>query len=145
MSDVFPAEGRRIACVGGIVRDPAGRWLLIRRGTEPGRGQWSIPGGRVEPGETLEAAVAREVLEETGVPVLVGERVGTVERDGRDGAIAVITDFVCTPRATDNGAMPEPLAGDDATEARWVNPAEMSSYNLVVGLLDALRDWGFAV
>jgi ADP-ribose pyrophosphatase YjhB (NUDIX family) len=57
----------RVDCVGGIVVDERGRLLLVRRGTEPGRGLWSVPGGRVEPGESDAEATAREVLEETGL------------------------------------------------------------------------------
>ena len=69
-----------IACVGAVVVDDAGRYLLVRRGREPSKGLWSIPGGKVEPGESDEQATAREVLEETGLPVTVGDFVGHVER-----------------------------------------------------------------
>ena len=65
-------------CVGGIVHDVAGRLLVIRRGHEPGRGLWSLPGGRVEPGETDAQAVVREMREETGLDVRPGPLVGTV-------------------------------------------------------------------
>ena len=75
----------RIRCVGGIVRYADGL-LLVRRGQEPARGTWSVPGGRVEAGESDPAATAREMLEETGLVVEVGRLAGTVERDGPDGA-----------------------------------------------------------
>jgi len=131
-----PPGGPRVPCVGAIVRDETGRWLLIRRGTDPGRGQWSIPGGRVEAGESLAAAVAREVQEETGLTVTVGPVAGVVERAGRGGSTYEITDFLCT-------ALPgDPRAGDDADEARWVPADDLASYDLVDGLLDALRGWG---
>ena len=78
----------RIPCVGGIVRH-GGRLLLVKRGREPARGTWSVPGGRVEAGETDEQATAREVLEETGLRVVVGELVGTVERDAPAGGVYV--------------------------------------------------------
>ncbi|MGI8799897.1 MAG: NUDIX hydrolase, partial [Pseudonocardia sp.] len=58
-----------VACVGAIVRDAAGRLLLVQRVNEPGAGRWSLPGGRVEPGETDQDAVVREVAEETGLQV----------------------------------------------------------------------------
>ena len=69
----------RVPCVGGVVRDDAGRLLLIRRGHAPSRGLWSLPGGRVEPGETLEAAVVREVREETGLEAELVEPLGTID------------------------------------------------------------------
>jgi 8-oxo-dGTP diphosphatase len=59
--------GRRVPCVGALVHDDEGRLLVVRRAQEPGLGQWSVPGGRVEPDEDDRAAVAREVLEETGL------------------------------------------------------------------------------
>ena len=62
-------EQRRVDCVGGIVTGPDGRILLIRRGNPPAQGCWSVPGGRVEPGEEDAEATAREVLEETGLAV----------------------------------------------------------------------------
>ena len=60
-------HGRRIPCVGAIIKDPAGRLLLIKRGHAPQAGRWSLPGGRVEPGESDEQAVIREIREETGL------------------------------------------------------------------------------
>ena len=81
-------DGPRVDCVGGIVvhDGPGGRrLLLVLRGREPSRGNWSVPGGRVEPGESDEAATAREVLEETGLHVNVGPLVGSVERDALAG------------------------------------------------------------
>jgi 8-oxo-dGTP diphosphatase len=95
---VFPdpsAPKRRIPCVGALVNDDDGRLLVVRRGTEPGRGLWSVPGGRVEPGESDGVAVEREVLEETGLHVTVGIRVGTVVRDGPAGSSYDIRDYAC--------------------------------------------------
>jgi ADP-ribose pyrophosphatase YjhB (NUDIX family) len=129
-------EQERVDCVGGIVTDPAGRILLIQRGQEPALGCWSVPGGRVEWDETLIEATAREVLEETGVPVLVGDLVGTVERDAPDGSVYVIYDFACTPLAD-----VDPVAGDDADEAGWFTPDQVWSLDCSPGLLDALVDW----
>lgn len=127
-------------CVGAVVRDHEGRLLLVRRGTEPGRGLWSVPGGRVEPGEDAVAATAREVLEETGVRVVVGDLVGVVERAGPGGVTYVIEDFHATPAPEAAGT--HPLAGDDADEARWFSEAEIGSLDCVEGLVDALVDWG---
>ncbi|GAA4240887.1 NUDIX domain-containing protein [Actinomadura meridiana] len=127
----------RVRCVGGIVRDGSGRLLLVRRGRPPGEGLWSIPGGRVEPGEHDRAAVARELREETGLDVSVADtEVGTVDRPGLGGAVYEIHDYAAT---VTGGTL---RAGDDAAEARWVSPEELRGLPLTPGLLDALTLWG---
>lgn len=127
-------------CVGGIVTSPDGRILLIRRGNPPAKGCWSIPGGRVEPGETDAQATAREVLEETGLSVAVSDLVGTVERDAPDGSIFVIRDYRCTASA---GADTEAVvAGDDADEVGWFTPSQVRSLDCAPGLVEALTGWG---
>jgi 8-oxo-dGTP diphosphatase len=127
---------RRIDCVGGIVRDDTGRLLMVQRGREPARGRWSVPGGRVEPGETLAEATAREVLEETGVRVRVGELAGTVERDAPGGDVYVIHDFVCTP--LERGDV---RAGDDADDAGWFTGSEVRALDCSPGLVDTFVEW----
>jgi ADP-ribose pyrophosphatase YjhB (NUDIX family) len=129
------AAGRRVACAGAVVHDAAGRLLVIRRGTEPGRGRWSIPGGRCEPGEDAATTAVRETREETGLVVVAGAAAGRVERPGPGGVTYVIDDVVCTP----TGGTLAP--GDDATDARWVTAAELAALPLVDGLLEALTDW----
>ncbi|MEO5711431.1 MAG: NUDIX domain-containing protein [Nocardioidaceae bacterium] len=130
---------RRIPCVGGIVRY-GGRLLLVRRGQEPARGSWSVPGGRVEDGESNEQATAREVLEETGLRVVVGDLVGTVERDAPAGGVYVIDDYACAPA---DGADPDAVrAGDDADDARWFTDVEVRHLNCSPGLVEALTSWG---
>ncbi|QFG24978.1 NUDIX hydrolase [Actinomadura sp. WMMB 499] len=126
----------RERCVGAIVHDRGGRLLLVRRGRPPGAGLWSVPGGRVEPGEDDAAAVARELLEETGLRVRAGALVGTVERDGPGGVVYEIHDYAATVLGG------TPRAGDDAADVRWVAPAELRDLPLVPGLLDALTEWG---
>ena len=74
-----------IRCVGAVVFDPFGRLLLVKRGHEPEKGKWSLPGGRVKPGETDEAAVQREIQEETGLSVIVGPLVGRICRPAPKG------------------------------------------------------------
>src|SRR3954447_10480081 len=131
-----PSSGKRVPCAGAVVVDADGRLLVIRRGRPPAEGRWSIPGGRVEPGETVEAAVAREVREETGLEVAVGGLVGQVERPGRDGAVYVIHDHAATVVGG------EPRAGDDAAEVRWVTPDELAVLPVTEGLVELLREWG---
>ena len=128
---------RRVPCVGALVHDDDARLLVVRRGREPGRGLWSVPGGRVEPGESDAAAVEREVLEETGLHVTVGIRVGTVLRDGTGGDVYDIRDYACSV------AVPtSPVAGDDADEVRFVTRAELAELDLVEQLWDTLESWG---
>ena len=123
--------------MGAIISDGSGRIVVVRRGHPPGEGLWSIPGGRVESGETLEDAVRREVVEETGLHVEVGEVVGRVQIAGAEGTSYDVTDFACAP--TVRG---QPLsAGDDATDARWVTYDELLALDCSVGLVAALADW----
>lgn len=127
-----------VPCVGALVYDGTGRLLLIKRGREPALGLWSLPGGRVEAGESFADAVVREVLEETGLVVTPGRVIGSVTRDGPDGpdgALYAITDFVAVWAG---GAL---QAGDDAQDARFVDAAELPSLALSPGLFDALRKW----
>jgi ADP-ribose pyrophosphatase YjhB (NUDIX family) len=126
----------RVACAGAIVLDGTGRLLLIRRGREPGRGLWSLPGGRCEPGEDAAAAAVRETYEETGLEVTVGRLVGRVERPGPGGITYLIDDLACT---VTGGTL---RAGDDADDARWIGAAELAALSVTEGLLEALTRWG---
>lgn len=122
-------------CVGAIVVDD-GRLLMVRRGREPSAGDWSIPGGRVEPGEALPEAVLRELREETGIEGLCGELVGWVERID-DERHLVILDFAVTTLDP-----VEPVAGDDADDAEWVGLTEVGERRLTPGLGQFLVDQG---
>jgi 8-oxo-dGTP diphosphatase len=128
--------GRRVQCVGAVIHDAGGRLLLVRRAHAPAQGRWSLPGGRVEPGETDEQALAREVAEETGLRVSVGALVGTVERDGPDDVVYVIRDHACRVLS---GTL---VAGDDAAEVRWVAAEELAALPTSEGLVETLRGWG---
>lgn len=121
--------------MGAIIFDPARRLLVIRRGRPPGEGLWSLPGGRVEPGESDAAAVRREVLEETGLLVRVGALAGAVDRPGPGGDTYVIRDYLAT---VTGGSL---AAGDDAADARWCTHEELVRLPLTAGLLDALTLW----
>jgi mutator protein MutT len=120
-------------CVGAVaVAD--NELLLVRRGRGPETGRWSVPGGRVEAGETVHDAVVREVAEETGLQVRCGELLGWAERIGPQHHF-VILDFVVT--VTDGR---KPVAGDDAAEARWFPLPSVPQVALVDGLAGFLRD-----
>ncbi|MEV0285777.1 MULTISPECIES: NUDIX domain-containing protein [unclassified Kribbella] len=128
-------DAHRVDCVGALVYDDQHRLLVVRRANEPGRGLWSVPGGRVEPGEDDPAAVAREVAEETGLTVEVGELVGEVERDGPKGTLYVIRDY----EATAVGGSLTP--GDDASDARFVTRAEFLTLPTTTLLASTLEQW----
>jgi 8-oxo-dGTP diphosphatase len=130
-----PRHVRLIRCVGAVVHDYSGRLLMVRRAAEPGRGLWSIPGGRVLPGEADADAVRREILEETGLLVEVGPLLGSVRREAPGAAVFDIHDYSARVR---DGTL---SAGDDATEARWVTAAEYALLETVEGLTEALRGW----
>ncbi len=120
-------------CVGAVVvRENS--ILLIRRGTPPGEGLWSVPGGRVQRGESLADAVCRELREETGLDGEVGDAVGWTELIGRRRHYVVV-DYRVTvaPDAT-------PTAGSDADDAAWVAFDELEDWELVDGLLQFLTD-----
>jgi ADP-ribose pyrophosphatase YjhB (NUDIX family) len=117
-----------------------GALLLVRRGKAPALGRWSLPGGRVDWGETLSDALRREVVEETGLEVAPGKLAGLVERIHLDeGFHYVILDY----HVTVTGGTLRP--GSDVTDARWVLPSEMVRLELSDGLLEALRDFGLTL
>ena len=112
--------------VGAVVVDQ-GRVLLVRRGHEPLKGQWSLPGGGVEVGESLTAGVVREVSEETGLTVEPLELIELLDRIHRDGERVryhyVIADYLC--RVVGG----ELKAASDADAVRWVERAEWNSHS----------------
>jgi len=120
-----------IVGVGAIVFDREGRVLLVERGKPPSMGLWSVPGGRLEPRETLAQAVAREVREETGLVVEVGTLACVLERMADDYHFVILDYFARVIGG-------ELAAASDARAARFVNPDELRSLPLTEGLLDVL-------
>jgi 8-oxo-dGTP diphosphatase len=127
-----------IRCVGAVVHDPNGRLLLVQRANDPGRGQWSLPGGRVEPGESDACAVARELREETGLEVLAGSLVGSVSRPAPRG-VFMIFDYAAEVVGG------ELSAGDDASAVAWVDLVTFTDLDrrglLVDQLAETLTGW----
>ena len=110
-----------------VVRD--GRALIVRRAHEPRKGEWSLPGGLLDLGESLADAAQREVREETGLDVEIGPIIETFDRVHRDeeGRIRyhfVIVDFVCWSHTG------EPFAGSDAEAVAWVTADEIDGYGV---------------
>ena len=119
---------RPLVGVGGVVLDGE-KVLLVRRGQEPLRGEWSLPGGLVEVGESLTQALRREIAEETGLSIHVGGIVKVLDRITRDkhGRVRfhyVLVDFLCR---VEGGQL---RAATDASEARWVPRHELAQYAL---------------
>ena len=126
-----------VPCVGAVVHDGAGRLLMIRRGHDPHRGCWSLPGGRVEAGESVEQAVEREVLEETGLVVRAGAPVGRVLIPAGPVTYDVL-DLRCE-LTTDE---PQPTPGDDAEDVRFVDAAALARLTCTPRLVETLEGWG---
>ena len=129
MSDTRQYPDRPIVGVGAVIVDELGRVVLIRRRYEPMAGRWSLPGGGVELGETLEAGTAREMLEETGFEVEVGPVIEVFDRiildeERRVRYHYVLVDYLCWPVA---GAL---CAGGDVDEAVLADPADLAQYDL---------------
>jgi ADP-ribose pyrophosphatase YjhB (NUDIX family) len=111
------------------------RLLLVRRAQEPGRGLWSVPGGRVEAGEALADAVVRELAEETGVMGACGRLLGVAERR-EGGHHFVILDYLVVAEAE------SPVAGTDVDDAAWVPLSAVQDLPLVPGLARFLTEHG---
>ena len=114
--------------VGAVIVDGP-RVVLVRRRSAPLAGEWSLPGGAVETGETLAASVIREMLEETGLQVEVGPVIDVLDRITRDGQSRVqyhyvLVDYLCWPTG---GTL---QAGSDVDAAVWADVSELTGYHL---------------
>ena len=135
MSRRYPS--RPVVGVGAIITR-SGTVLLVRRGCEPQKGIWSIPGGVLQLGETLEEGICREVREEVGLDVRVLERVEVVERilpdaTGKLEYHYILIDYLCEPTG---GAL---QAADDAAEATWVDRQDLDEYAITPGTTEVIN------
>jgi len=126
-----------VPCVGAVVHDEQGRLLLVRRGHAPSAGMWSVPGGRMEPGESEPEAVVRELAEETGLAVRPVRPLGSVRVDGA-GVVFTVTDWLCTLAVPGQ----QPVAGDDAADAAFVDAVGLAALHMAPGVITALGGWG---
>jgi len=127
---LLPAIG-----VGGLAFNTKGQVLLVQRRYPPQAGMWHIPGGRLEPHETLIACCQREILEETGINIIPGPIIAVADRM-IEGFHYVIIDFLITLA---EGDACEPVASSDALEARWVDVTSLGDYPLVEGILEVIK------
>jgi 8-oxo-dGTP diphosphatase len=123
--------------VGTVILD-GDRALIVRRNTEPLKGEWSVPGGVLELGEKLRDGAAREALEETGLIVEVGEVLDVFDSifpdtEGRTQYHYVLVDFLCRPLSG------EAAAGSDVSELKWVTAADLDSLNLRDSIVRVIR------
>jgi 8-oxo-dGTP diphosphatase len=130
------APSRPVVAVGLVARDRAGRLLLVERGNPPHKGRWSLPGGRVEGGEPIAVAAARELAEETGLKAAVGEIAGIVERIGEGFHYVIVDLWADLP----DGATP--MAAGDAANARLIEIDQLPAYPLSPGLAGFLAGIG---
>ncbi len=134
-SNQYP-DRPRVAVGAVVLKD--GRVLLVRRGQAPAEGEWAIPGGSVEIGETLQQAAEREIVEETGVEIRAGAPCFSFDVIETDAAGRVRFHYVIVDLVGDYLAG-SPRPGGDAAEARWVGPAELGRLAVNAMTADLLR------
>lgn len=127
---------RIVRAAAAVVVREDGRLLLVRRGREPQRGRWSVPGGKVEPGETVAEAAVREAFEETGARVRAEHELGVVHVPGGPDLVYEVHDVAATYLG---GAL---RPGDDADAVRWATPEELPGLETTDGLLEHLARFG---
>ncbi|MEY4137173.1 MAG: hypothetical protein RL205_1301, partial [Actinomycetota bacterium] len=135
MTDSTGADaGEMIPCVGAVIFDTEGRLCLVRRANEPSKGTWAFPGGRVEPDETAEDAIIREVMEETGLHVTIERELGPALRPAPGGGTFHIREYLMH---TSDRLPVRP--GDDATDAGFFSLHEIRELETTPMLLDYMR------
>ncbi len=137
MSDAWEYPSLPVVAVGGVAI-LGGRVALVRRAHEPRQGEWSIPGGKLEAGETLADGVRRELREETGLEAEVVSLIEVFERiyrdsDGRIRFHYVILDYFCRPSSA------RAVAGGDALEVAWVSEEELGRWELNEAVVRVVR------
>jgi ADP-ribose pyrophosphatase YjhB (NUDIX family) len=138
MTDSTDADaGEMIPCVGAVIFDTENRICLVRRANEPSKGTWAFPGGRVEPDETSEDAIIREVMEETGLHVTIERELGPALRPAPGGGTFHIREFLMHTR----DRLPV-RPGDDATDAGFFSLHEIRELETTPMLLDYMRENG---
>ncbi|MFO7570441.1 MAG: NUDIX hydrolase [Smithellaceae bacterium] len=140
-SHAYPAVPR-VGVGAMVIRD--GKILLVKRGVEPGKGLWAIPGGTLELGESLRDGAAREILEETGVTIAVGDCVYVFDLIERDEAGKVKFHFIVADFAA-LYVTGEPKGEDDAEEARFLAPEDLAALPVSQNTLKALHATGFLI
>lgn len=123
-----------------VIRD--GKVLLVKRGRDPGKGFWAIPGGAVELGESLQAAAEREILEETGVVIRAGRPIFAFDLIEKDDGGMLKFHYVIIDLETEY-VSGEPLAADDADDACWLAPDDLASLNVIPVTIELLEKIGF--
>ena len=136
MKNDYPSTPR--VAIGAVVFNN-NRVLLVRRGQPPSEDLWAIPGGSVEIGETLQEAAEREILEETGITIRAGKPVYTFDSIQRDGDGKIRFHYVIVDLGVDY-ISGNPIAGDDAIEARWVTEQEINDLRVSAPTLKLLKE-----
>ncbi|MER9057241.1 NUDIX hydrolase [Mesorhizobium sp. M0910] len=127
---------RKRVAASAVVLHEEGRLLLVQRAHQPDKGCWTLPGGCVEAGETLEQAVIREVAEETGLAIRVVREVGQLKVPDGDSGVYEIHDFLAERISG------EAIAGDDAADIGWFAKEQLVDLVLTPDLLLYLRRYG---
>lgn len=129
-------DQKPILAASAVIRNADGHYLLVRRANPPEQGRWTLPGGRVDPGETLAQAAIREVREETGLVVRIIRPLGQLHMPDGRGGLYEIHDFLAE---WIGGAM---MAGDDAAAVGWFSPEALADLPLTTDLLGYLSRYG---
>jgi len=143
--DDLKREYPTIPMVGvGAIAICDGKILLVKRGSKPGRGKWTVPGGLVEVGETVQETVVREVKEESGLDVEVDRLIDVVDsitkdEEGRVRYHFIILDFFVKLKKKLEGENKKLKVGDDALEAKWVPLSEAEKYDLTKSFREFLE------